>query len=200
MSELMPQQPKSYRLRYLRLAGWLLFLAAFFYVYFYRSNILSSELQSVLSGSLVTGYVAYFLIGCIRGFTLIPSTSLVLLAIPIFPPIPLFALTLAGIAISSTCIYYFSESLHLEALFHQKHRARVDKLKHVMQRNSMIIVFTWSLFPLVPTDLICYVCGVLRIDFRKFIIGVLLGEGAICGFYIFLGSYVMHLLRATSTS
>src|SRR5215204_6922304 len=61
MSELMPHQPKSYRLRYLRLAGWLLFLAAFFYVYFYRSNNLSSELQSVLSGSLVTDMWPTFL-------------------------------------------------------------------------------------------------------------------------------------------
>jgi uncharacterized membrane protein YdjX (TVP38/TMEM64 family) len=195
----MPKPLNPSRIRYLRLAGWLLFLATFFYVYFFRSNFLSAELHSVLSASLVTGYVAYFLIGCVRGFTLIPSTSLVLLAIPIFPPVPLFALTLGGILISSTSIYYFSESLHLEDVFNDKHRGRVGKLKEVMQKNSMLIVFTWSLFPLVPTDLICYVCGVLRIDFRKFIMGVLLGEGAICGFYIFLGSYIMQLLRATNT-
>jgi len=159
---------------------------------------MSEELRTLTSASLVTGYAAYFLIGCVRGFTLIPSTSLVLLAIPIFPPIPLFALTLAGILISSTSIYYFSDSLHLDALFERKHKVRVEKLKNVLQRNSTLIVFTWSLFPLVPTDLICYVCGVLRIDFRKFLLGVFLGEGAICGFYIFLGSYVIQLLHATN--
>jgi len=152
-----------------------------------------------MSASIVTGYVAYLMIGCIRGFTLIPSTSLVLLAIPIFPPLPLFALTLAGIVISSMSIYYFSESLHLNDAFEGKHGERVQKLKKILQGNSTIIIFTWSLFPLVPTDLICYLCGILRIDFRKFIIGVLLGEGAICGFYIFLGSYVMRLLHATNT-
>ena len=145
------------------------------------------------------GYAVYFLFGCIRGFTLIPSTNLVLLAIPIFPPLPLFALTLAGIAISSTSIYYFSESLHLREAFERKHKARMDRLKSILQRNSMAIIVTWSFFPLVPTDLICYVCGILKIDFRKFILGVLLGEGAICGFYIFLGSYAMQLLRATNT-
>jgi uncharacterized membrane protein YdjX (TVP38/TMEM64 family) len=185
--------------RYFRLAGWLLFLVTFFYVYFFRSNFLTSELRSALSASVVIGYVAYLLIGCVRGFTLIPSTSLVLLAIPIFPPLPLFALTLAGILISSMSIYYFSESLHLNDVFEGKHGARVKKLKEVLQGNSMIIIFTWSLFPLVPTDLICYVCGVLRIDFRKFIIAVFLGEGAICGFYIFLGSYALQLLHATNT-
>jgi uncharacterized membrane protein YdjX (TVP38/TMEM64 family) len=151
-----------------------------------------------MSASVVTGYAAYLLIGCVRGFTLIPSTSLVLLAMPIFPPLPLFALTLAGILISSMSIYYFSESLHLNDDFEGKYEARVKKLKQILQGNSMIIIFTWSLFPLVPTDLICYVCGVLRIDFRKFIIAVFLGEGAICGFYIFLGSYMMRLLHATN--
>jgi uncharacterized membrane protein YdjX (TVP38/TMEM64 family) len=95
-------------------------------------------------------------------------------------------------------IYYFSESLHLNDAFEGKDVVRVKKLKKILQGNSLIIIFTWSLFPLVPTDLICYVCGVLRIDFRKFIIGVFLGEGAICGFYIFLGSYVMQLLHATN--
>src|SRR4029079_8649749 len=88
-------------IRYLRLGGWLLFLVTFLYLYFFQSNLLTSELRGVMSASIVTGYVAYLMIGCIRGFTLIPSTSLVLLAIPIFPPLPLFALTLAGIVISS---------------------------------------------------------------------------------------------------
>ena len=197
MSE-MSQSPRASRVRYFRLAGWLLFLATFFYVYFFRSNFLTSELRSAMSVSVVTGYVAYLLIGCVRGFTLIPSTSLVLLAIPIFPPLPLFVLTLGGILVSSMSIYYFSESLHLNDVFERKHSTRVKKLKEILQGNSMIIVFTWSLFPLVPTDLICYVCGVLRIDFRKFIIAVLLGEGTICGFYIFLGSHMMQLLHATN--
>ena len=185
--------------RYFRLGGWLLFLVTFLYIYFFRSNVLTSELRGAMSASMISGYVAYLLIGCVRGFTLIPSTSLVLLAIPIFPPLPLFGLTLAGILMSSMSIYYFSESLHLNDAFEGKHGARVQKLKKILQGNSTIIIFTWSLFPLVPTDLICYVCGVLRIDFRKFIIGVFLGEGAICGFYIFLGSYVMRLLHATTT-
>jgi uncharacterized membrane protein YdjX (TVP38/TMEM64 family) len=191
-------KPLPSPVRYLRLGGWLLFLMTFLYFYFFRSNVLTSELRGAMSASIVTGYVAYLLIGCVRGFTLIPSTSLVLLAIPIFPPLPLFALTLAGILISSMSIYYFSESLHLNDAFEGKHGVRVKKLKKILQGNSLIIIFTWSLFPLVPTDLICYVCGVLRIDFRKFIIGVFLGEGAICGLYIFLGSYVMQLLHATN--
>jgi uncharacterized membrane protein YdjX (TVP38/TMEM64 family) len=108
-------------IRYLRLGGWLLFLVTFLYLYFFRSNDLTSELRDAMSASMISGYVAYLLIGCVRGFTLIPSTSLVLLAIPIFPPLPLFGLTLAGILMSSMSIYYFSESLHLNDAFEGIH-------------------------------------------------------------------------------
>ena len=40
---------------------------------------------------------------------------------------------------------------------------------------------------LLPTDLICYVCGSLRINYKKFLIGVLIGEGTVYAIYIFLG-------------
>ena len=45
----------------------------------------------------------------------------------------------------------------------------------------------------MPTDLICYVCGVMRISFRRFLFGVLVGEGAICALYIFAGSTLLDL-------
>jgi len=48
----------------------------------------------------------------------------------------------------------------------------------------------------VPTDLICYVCGSLRVDIRKLLLGVLVGEGAICAIYIGLGRQLLALLRA----
>lgn len=191
----MPALNRSSRFRYLRFVGWLFFLAVFFYLYVSRSNLLSGELRHAVSVSLLFGYIAYFFLGCIRGFTLIPSTTLVLVAIPLFPAVPLFVLTLAGILVSSTSIYYFSESLRLAEVFERKHKARVDRMKNVLQKNQAPIIILWSFFPLAPTDLICYVCGALKIDFRRFIVSVLIGEGAICGIYIFLGTYVSNLKR-----
>ena len=48
--------------------------------------------------------------------------------------------------------------------------------------------------PLVPTDVICYVCGILRVRFWKFLIGVTLGEGAICALYIYGGDQLLRWL------
>ena len=178
--------------RYVRLASWLLLLPVALYLYFFRADALRGGLQSAMSASLVLGYAVYLLLGCVRGFTLIPSTNLVLLGIPFLPPVPLFILTLAGILVSSISIYYFSESLHLDEVFEHKHRERVQKVKGIMQRNQMPIIIGWSFFPLVPTDLICYVCGILRVSVVRFTLGVLIGEGTICGIYIFLGNHILR--------
>jgi uncharacterized membrane protein YdjX (TVP38/TMEM64 family) len=55
------------------------------------------------------------------------------------------------------------------------------------------IVTAWSFLPIVPTDLICYVCGVMKIPFGRFMAGVLIGEGAICAIYIFAGHGLLEL-------
>jgi hypothetical protein len=36
------------------------------------------------------------------------------------------------------------------------------------------------------------VCGVLKVDFRKCVLGVGIGEGIICAIYIFLGDYALR--------
>ena len=77
----------------------------------------------------------------------------------------------------------------------RKHKHRIAQVKSVLQRNELPIIVGWSFFPLAPTDLICYVCGVLEVDFKKFLFGILLGEGTICAIYIFLGDYVLRWLH-----
>src|SRR5262245_5418378 len=175
--------------------SWLLLVPVALYLYFFRADSLRGSLQSAVSTSLMLGYAVYLLMGCVRGFTLIPSTNLVLLGIPFLPPFPLFVLTLIGILVSSISIYYFSESLHLDDYFERKHRERVEKVKGVLQRNQMPIIIGWSFFPLFPTDLICYVCGVLKVNVVRFTLGVLIGEGTICGIYIFFGDHLLRSLR-----
>jgi len=182
-------------IRYLRLSSWLLLLSVGLYLYFFRADFIRGGLRDAVSTSVLLGYGIYLFLGSIRGFTLIPSTHLVLLGIPFFRPVPLFILTIVGILISSASIYYFAESLHLDELFEGRHKDRVEKVKGVMQRNQMPIIIGWSFFPLAPTDLICYVCGVLKVNFLRFTVGVLLGEGTICAIYIFLGDHLLEFLR-----
>lgn len=191
----MPSQPRETTTRYLRIGIWVCIVVAALYLYFFQRNLIQGALQRTFSYSLFVGGLIYLLAGCLRGFTLVPSTYLVFVGIPFFPPTTLFLLTIAGILVSSASIYFFSESLHLEEYFERKHKDGVGRVKTVLQKHELPIIIGWSFFPLAPTDLVCYMCGVLKVDVWKFLFGILIGEGTICAIYIFLGDQVLRFLH-----
>lgn len=183
----MTEEPRSPAIRGLRLAAWALFVFAFVFLYYRYSGAWGSEISGLAQSSLLLAYAIYILLGALRGFALIPVTNMVVIAIPIFPPLPLFVLTLVGILISSASIYAFAGSLRLAEYFERKHAEKAARVRAALGRNPTTIVTAWSFLPIVPTDLICYVCGVMKISFKRFLAGVLIGEGAICAIYIFAG-------------
>lgn len=182
------------RLRSILGTVWLIGAAVAIYLVVFHHDFIVGRLQAATATSIVAGGLVYLLLGCLRGFTLIPATSLVLVGVIFFPPIPLFVLTLAGILASSASIYYFSEALHLDELLTTKHAAQVDRLRALLDRYGLPIIMGWAFFPLAPTDLICYLSGVLRIRVTTVLLGVAVGEGAICAIYIFLGGVVLRRL------
>jgi uncharacterized membrane protein YdjX (TVP38/TMEM64 family) len=188
----MPAATKRVSPDLLRLGVWARVGAAFISVSYRYSSLWGTEPTQVAATSVWIAYAVYVLLGALRGFALIPVTHLVVLAIPIFPPVPLLILTLVGIAISSASIYAFAGSLKLGEYFERKHAHHVERLQNALRRNPTSIVTAWSFLPVVPTDLICYVCGVMKISFARFMIGVLIGEGAICAIYIFAGSSLLE--------
>ena len=189
----MIEEPKPTALRALRLAVWALFVLAFAFLYYRYSGTWGAEIGGLAQSSVLLAYAIYIVLGAVRGFALIPVTNLVVIAIPIFPPLPLFLLTLIGILISSAIIYVFASSLRLGAYLERKHAEKTERVRTALRRNPTTIVTAWSFLPFVPTDLICYVCGVMRVSFGRFLLGVLIGEGAICAIYIFAGHGLFDL-------
>ena len=189
----MTEETKPLRVDPLRLGIWALFVAALAFLYYRYSSLWGTELTQLAASSVWLAYAVYVVLGALRGFALIPVTNLVVLAIPLFPPVPLLVLTLVGIAISSASIYAFAGSLKLGEYLERKHGRHMERLQTALHRNPTSIVTAWSFLPIVPTDLICYVCGIMRISFRRFLFGVLAGEGAICAIYIFAGATLLDL-------
>jgi uncharacterized membrane protein YdjX (TVP38/TMEM64 family) len=189
----MTDQPTAAPLRGLRVAAWVLFAAAFGFLYYRYSGSWGSEIGGLAMSSAWLAYAVYMALGAVRGFAFIPVTNLLVLAIPIFPPVPLLMLTLIGIAISSASIYAFAGSLKLTEYFERKHARHTERVRAALRSNPTAIVTAWSFLPVVPTDLICYVCGVMKVSFTRFMLGVLVGEGAICAVYIFAGSSLLDL-------
>jgi uncharacterized membrane protein YdjX (TVP38/TMEM64 family) len=106
----------------------------------------------------------------------------------VLPPVPLYLITIAGIIVSSTAVYYFAGVMRLNQFFERRYAKQVAQLRALLQRRELPIVIAWSFFPLAPTDVVCYVCGALNVDLKKCLLGVVIGEGAICAIYIFMGA------------
>lgn len=191
----MPPASNGSRSKFFRVALWFGLVGCAIYLYFFQRTLIQSQLQRAFYISLFLGGAIYLLAGCLRGFTLIPSTYLVLVGLPFFRPAPLFLLTIVGILVSSASIYLFSKSFHFEEYFEREHKYRVLAVKSILQKNELPVIVGWSFFPFAPTDLICYVCGVLEVDFWKFLFGILIGEGTICAIYIFFGDHILRFLH-----
>lgn len=181
------------RLRGALVAVWLILVTAALYGFFFHRELLQAELRDVSSASFVAGAGVYLLFGCIRGFTLIPVTALIVAALPFFPSGILYGLTIAGILVSSATVYWFAEALHLDELLARRHERRMRNLEAALRRYELPVIVGWSFFPFVPTDLVCYVSGVLGVRIQSVLLGVGLGEGAICAIYIFLGEGALRL-------
>lgn len=141
-----------------------------------------------------TGYILliYIVLGIIRAFTFIPAAVHVFLGVALFPNNLWFAFfaSLLCIMISGGIIYKFSDFLGLDIYFKKKYPKHIKWLEEKLDKYGIGIVAAWSVFPIVPTDLISYVAGTFNMNINKFLLGLFLGEVPIVVFYIFLGDWV----------
>ena len=189
----MVPQLQNKAVRYSLFAMWLLIVGGALYLYFFEREFVQRELQGAFSTSLVIGTIVYFLLGSFRAFTLVPATFLLVMGLPFFPPVHLFFVTMASVIVSSSICYFFAEALHMDELFERKYPKQIRKLKGLLGgRYQLPIIIGWSFMMFLPTDLICYVCGTLRINFPKFLMGLLIGEGSVYAIYIYAADYFLR--------
>ena len=136
--------------------------------------------------------LAYAVVSVLRPVTLVPSTVLVVAGTLLFPDryALVFAVSLAAVVASAALIYYFFDFLGLAELFERRHAARVRWLERQVRARGFWIVAGWSAFPFVPTDVICYVAGSLRMPVGKYLLGVTVGEIPIVAFYVAGGTWL----------
>jgi uncharacterized membrane protein YdjX (TVP38/TMEM64 family) len=178
--------------RYGLFALWIAVACGALYLYFFRREAIQAELRDALSASFWIASLSYLLIGALRAFTLVPATFPLLVAMPFFDPWVLLALTIPCIAISSSICYWFAEALHMDELFERKYPRQIGKLKALLQKYQLAIIIGWSFLLFLPTDVLCYVCGSLKINYKKFLVGVIIGEGTVYAIYIFLGAWLLR--------
>jgi len=178
---------------------WLAIIIAALVAYFvWPEHFAPQNIAIQLQAYRSTAFFIYGLISILRGFTLLPSTPLVIAGTLAFPTEPWTVLVIAilGIIASSSMIYWFSDVLGISEFFEMRKPEAVAKIRNRLEHPAgLAFVFLWAFFPLVPTDAVCYVAGSSRMNFTKFIAAIAAGELILCSFYIFSSNYVIDLFR-----
>lgn len=160
---------------------------------FFSPGTLIGFLERFESEILLT----YILLTFVRGFFLVPSTPFVIGGAILFPDrlFMVLLISMAGVLFSTTCIYYFSDLLGFSRYLEKRFPEMTEIWKRRLQHPQALAVVTgWALFPLVPTDLISYVGGIIKMPFRYVFTGVLAGELTLNIFYVYAGSSLFHYI------
>ena len=139
----------------------------------------------------------YVLISLVRGVFLIPSTPFVLAGVMLFPNEPwlVFTVSMLGILLTTTALYYFSDTLGFSEKLQKKFPKKMEVWKRrLSSKHAIWIVIGWSFFPFVPTDLICYIAGIVKMPFKYLLLGVFIGEAILVACYVWLGTGLLEVL------
>ena len=182
--------------KYLRWTWIVLILITVTLFLIYPDSFTAESLKTVFNNNSSLILLAFILLSCIRALFFLPSTLFVLMGTVLYPDEPVFVLivSMIGILIGASLVYKAASILTPEQLFRGKNLTRMEGVRSKMEKYGFSIVLLWSFFPAVPTDLICYVAGTIKMSFWKFILAVFLGEIVLVGIYIWSGKSIIELL------
>lgn len=138
-----------------------------------------STMQRWIEWCSLNIWLAYILLTLVRGLFLLPSTPFVLGGAFLLPQAPVFVLlvSMVGVLLSASLVYYHSGQLAFTNKLAGRYPNRVEQLRKALGKpRSTILITLWSIFPLVPTDLICYVAALAKMPVQYMLGGVFLGE------------------------
>ena len=182
--------------KYLRWTWIVLILITVTLFLIYPDSFTAESLKTVFNNNSSLILLAFILLSCIRALFFLPSTLFVLMGTVLYPDEPVFVLivSMIGILIGASLVYKAASILTPEQLFRGKNLTRMEGVRSKMEKYGFSIVLLWSFFPAVPTDLICYVAGTIKMSFWKFILAVFLGEIVLVSIYIWSGKSIIELL------
>ena len=159
--------------------------------------LLAENLKGVIEGAGTGLLTAFVIISFLRGFFMVPSSPFVLAGGLLFPsqPVLVVIISIAGILFSATLVYYYSDSIGINKFIKDRYPDKIEPVMEKMQKSwSIWLVIGWSMFPLVPTDLICYAAGLVKMPFHRMLIGLTIGEIPLVCAYVYFGKSIMDFI------
>lgn len=187
-------------MRYRRLLtyAWVTAIVGILGLYLLRPELFTAEaVERVLRGWGPWAFPGFVALSILRGPLLIPSTPVVIAGGAFFPEaIPaVLVVSMLGIVGSATLLYRFPGFAGYDSLLAARHPEKLDHLRtRLSGPGAMWFVALWAFLPVVPTDLICYAAGLVRMPYRRMILGIVIGELPLVTGYILLGAGLLQLL------
>jgi len=156
------------------------------------------SISDFLNGLGAMAFLAYILVTLTRAMIMLPCTPFVLAGGISFPqwPLPVLLISVAGVVIGAWLVYSFPSFGNYDEYLEEKFPDKIAVLKDRMNGPyAFWIVAGWSFFPLVPTDAVCYVGGMVKMSLKKMTAALLVGELPLIMAYIYLGAEIGEWLR-----
>jgi uncharacterized membrane protein YdjX (TVP38/TMEM64 family) len=186
--------------RYRRLLtyAWIAVVLSFCGWYFARPEHFTPEsFQRLLTGWGAWAFPGFVLVSIVRGLVLVPSTPIVIAGGLFFPEaLPaVLIVSMVGIIVSASLLYRFPGFAGYDRVLAEKYPAKLQHLREKLGRPGAIwFVAAWAFFPVVPTDLICYAAGLVRMPYNRMIAGIILGELPLVSLYVLAGAKLSGFL------
>jgi uncharacterized membrane protein YdjX (TVP38/TMEM64 family) len=145
------------------------------------------HIELLLKAGSQYGILIYLLMWLGKIVLFIPCISLIVIGGMYFGTIKGFFLSLAGLIISKSVIFFISKLLiksKIENLINQKN----PTLNVLIKKYNCKILLLSIICPIAPTDLLCFLAASSGISFKKFIITVSAASMPIAYLYSILGT------------
>ncbi|MCY4263923.1 MAG: VTT domain-containing protein [Gammaproteobacteria bacterium] len=189
---------RTFLIRHINTLWLMLVVACAGLLLLYPEAISKNSIADFLANLGASALFIYLLLSLARSLLMIPCTPFVLAGGISFPEIPavVMVISYAGIVTGAFLVYSFPSFGHYDAYLEGKYPNKLLFLREKLHgRHAFWIVAGWSFFPFVPTDLICYVAGVVKMSFRKMASAVVIGEIPLVTLYVYVGIEIGDLLR-----
>ncbi|MDP4106631.1 MAG: VTT domain-containing protein [Bacillota bacterium] len=159
-------------------------------VYILKQNHLLSlnldPLKEFITGN--TKYAIFLFIGLwiVRLLTFIPGVTLMILGGFCFDPLFAFFLSMAGLFISETLVFVLSKTLSSRKV-NQFLEHKNPQLKALLEKYNYKFLALGIICPIAPTDAICFLSASVGINYRTYILTIMISNIPIVMFYYFLG-------------
>ena len=172
----------SYKQRVKFVLGWIwiaVILSLALYLIFNPQLLTVKYLSPLLERYESNIWVAYIGLLVFRCFVLIPPTPFLFLGLVLFPGSSwlIILLTLGSVVLSASFCYFFAKEMGWHLYFQKQYPKQMSKIEFQLNKpKSIFFVMIWAFMPVFPTDLICYVAGVVGMPFRILVTGIVIGQ------------------------